>query len=157
MNTYKIFVSICPVSKYRHLREFPVGPVVKTLCFPCRDPGFDPWLRNWNPTCHGAQPNNNNKTRASKHRHLGTRLRMYRSALHYWIYAKKSCEQFLSHCFSKQTCHAVWNFYLLLNYFIYDFSFTISKKYQCWKIISKPRYYRWSTVVMLSSPLLVDR
>ena len=118
MNMYKIFVSIRPVSKYRHLREFPGGPVVKTLCFHCRDHGFDPWLRNWNPTCHGAQPNNNNKTSASKHRHLRPRMRLYWSALHYWIYAKKSCEQFLSHCFSKQTYHAEWNFYLLLYYFM---------------------------------------
>ena len=40
-------------------RDFPGGPVVKTLCFQCRGPGFDPWSGNWilhaatkNPACH---------------------------------------------------------------------------------------------------------
>ena len=28
----------------RHFREFPVGPVVRTPCFPCRGQRFDPWL-----------------------------------------------------------------------------------------------------------------
>ena len=26
------------------LGDFPGGPVVKTLCFPCRGCGFHPWL-----------------------------------------------------------------------------------------------------------------
>ena len=26
--------------------DFPGGPVVKTLCFLCREHRFDPWLRN---------------------------------------------------------------------------------------------------------------
>ena len=28
------------------IRDFPGGPVVKTLCFHCRGQGFDPWLGN---------------------------------------------------------------------------------------------------------------
>ena len=24
-------------------RDFPGGPVARTLCFQCRGPGFDPW------------------------------------------------------------------------------------------------------------------
>ena len=28
------------------LREFPGGPVVRTLCFQCRGHRFDPWLGN---------------------------------------------------------------------------------------------------------------
>ena len=27
-------------------REFPGHPVVRTLCFHCQGPGFDPWLGN---------------------------------------------------------------------------------------------------------------
>ena len=26
--------------------DFPSGPVAKTLCSQCREPGFDPWLGN---------------------------------------------------------------------------------------------------------------
>ena len=26
-------------------RDFPGGPVARTLCFQCRGPGFDPWFR----------------------------------------------------------------------------------------------------------------
>ena len=29
-----------------NVREFPGGPVVRTLSFQCRGPGFDPWLGN---------------------------------------------------------------------------------------------------------------
>ena len=27
-------------------RDFPVGPVAKTLCSQCRSPGFNPWSGN---------------------------------------------------------------------------------------------------------------
>ena len=30
--------------------------MVKTPCFQCGGPGFDPRLGNYNPTCHVAQP-----------------------------------------------------------------------------------------------------
>ena len=30
--------------------DFPVSPVVKTLCFQSRAFGFDPWLENQDPT-----------------------------------------------------------------------------------------------------------
>ena len=30
-------------SKNQELRDFPVGPVVKTPCFQCRGRRFDPW------------------------------------------------------------------------------------------------------------------
>ena len=37
-------------------RDFPGGPVVKTLCFQCRRRyRFDPWLGNWNPTCQSVK------------------------------------------------------------------------------------------------------
>ena len=32
--------------KKRDLRDFPDGPVVKTLCFKCWESGFHPWSRN---------------------------------------------------------------------------------------------------------------
>ena len=35
-----------PSSKERLVRDFPGGPVVKTLHFYCRGCGFDPWLGN---------------------------------------------------------------------------------------------------------------
>ena len=33
----------------RHYREFPGGPVAKTLYSQCRGPGFNPWSGNWIP------------------------------------------------------------------------------------------------------------
>ena len=44
--------------------EFPSGPVIQTLCFPCRGHGFDSWLRlrkvkSHKP--HGAAKKNKNK------------------------------------------------------------------------------------------------
>ena len=39
-------------SKNEPFRDFPGGPVVKTLCFHCREYRFDPWPGNWDPTCH---------------------------------------------------------------------------------------------------------
>ena len=30
-------------------KDFPSGPVAKTLHSQCRGPGFDPWLGNWIP------------------------------------------------------------------------------------------------------------
>ena len=32
-----------------HFRDFPGSPVVRTLCFPCRGPGFDPWSGELRP------------------------------------------------------------------------------------------------------------
>ena len=37
-------------------RDFPGGPVVKTLCFQGRGYVFNPWSRNKDPRCHAAQP-----------------------------------------------------------------------------------------------------
>ena len=37
-------------------RDFPGGPVVKTLCFHCQGPWFSPWSENQDPTCHMAWP-----------------------------------------------------------------------------------------------------
>ena len=36
------------------LRDFPGGPVVKTVCHQCRRLGFDPWPGNWDPACYLA-------------------------------------------------------------------------------------------------------
>ena len=33
----------------KSMRDFPGGPVVKTPCFQCRAPGFDPWSGNYIP------------------------------------------------------------------------------------------------------------
>ena len=30
----------------KEMKDFPGGPVVKTLCFHCRGLGFNPWLGN---------------------------------------------------------------------------------------------------------------
>ena len=37
-------------------RDFPGGPVVKTLRFHCGGRGFDPWRGNWDPACRTVQP-----------------------------------------------------------------------------------------------------
>ena len=37
-------------------RDFPGGPLVKTLHFQCKDLGFDPWLGNGDPTCCTIRP-----------------------------------------------------------------------------------------------------
>ena len=37
-------------------RNFPGGPVIKTLCFQCRGRRFDPRSENEDPTCCAAQP-----------------------------------------------------------------------------------------------------
>ena len=42
--------SVLPV-KMEHSRNFPGGPVIKTLSFHCRGPRFDPWSRNEDLTC----------------------------------------------------------------------------------------------------------
>ena len=39
-----------------YLWNFPGGPVVKILCFQCKGSWFDPWLENWDLTCHMAEP-----------------------------------------------------------------------------------------------------
>ena len=38
------------------VENIPGGPVVKTLHFPWRGPGFDPWSENVDPTCHAVWP-----------------------------------------------------------------------------------------------------
>ena len=53
--------------KNRRWREFPGGPVVRTLCFQCRGPGFDPWSGNLDPTSHMAQPNTHTHTHTHTH------------------------------------------------------------------------------------------
>ena len=42
-------------------RDFPSGPVVKTLCSQCREPGFNPWSTNWIP--HAANKSSPNATK----------------------------------------------------------------------------------------------
>ena len=44
----KSYVLILRVAHFKKLalRDFPCGPVVKTLCFHCRGHRFDPWLGN---------------------------------------------------------------------------------------------------------------
>ena len=37
-------------------KDFPSGPVFKTVHFQCKGCGFDPWLGNQDPTCHAAPP-----------------------------------------------------------------------------------------------------
>ena len=37
-------------------RDFPGGPVVKTLNFQCRQCGFSTWSGNWNPIYHTTRP-----------------------------------------------------------------------------------------------------
>ena len=40
----------CFAQTLRLLREFPGSPVVRTPCFHCRGPGFDPWSGKYDPT-----------------------------------------------------------------------------------------------------------
>ena len=56
----------------RHVWDSPSGPVVKTLCFQCRWPGFHPWLRNSDPACHVMRPkeNNNKPNQRPLHCHI---------------------------------------------------------------------------------------
>ena len=37
------------------VREFPGGPVVRTLCFHCRGHGFDPWTKIPHAPWHGQE------------------------------------------------------------------------------------------------------
>ena len=46
-------------------RDFPDGPVVKSLHFHCRECGFGPWSGNWGPTGPSAQPKNKEKLQAN--------------------------------------------------------------------------------------------
>jgi len=47
ISVLSIFSSICVPFKARgKKRDFPGGPVVRTLCFHFREHGFDPWLGN---------------------------------------------------------------------------------------------------------------
>ena len=47
-----------PLQKFPDMKmkawDFPSGPVVKTPCFQCRGCGFNTWLGNKDPTCHGV-------------------------------------------------------------------------------------------------------
>ena len=47
-------------------RDFPGGPVVKSLCFQCRGHRFDLWLGNKDPTCHAARPKNKQTKKNTK-------------------------------------------------------------------------------------------
>ena len=51
----RVKVSII-LSQESTARDHPGGPVVRTPHFPCGGPRFDPWLGNWDPTSHTAQP-----------------------------------------------------------------------------------------------------
>lgn len=42
-------VFIAMTNKIGTMGEFPAGPVVRTICFHCQGPGFDPWLENFDP------------------------------------------------------------------------------------------------------------
>ena len=41
-----LLLSICLKELKAGCQDFPGGPVAKTLCSPCRGPGFDPWSGN---------------------------------------------------------------------------------------------------------------
>ena len=51
-------VSILEEVIVRKRRDFPGSPVAKTPSFQYRGCGFDPWLRNQDPTCHVVQSKN---------------------------------------------------------------------------------------------------
>ena len=51
-------VSILEEVIVRKRKDFPGSPVVKTPSFQYRGRGFDPWLRNQDPTCHVVQSKN---------------------------------------------------------------------------------------------------
>ena len=44
--TVKRIKVLCAVFFKKKRRDFPRGPMVKTLPFQCRGHGFDPWSRN---------------------------------------------------------------------------------------------------------------
>ena len=47
-------------------KDFPGGPVVKTLRSQCRRHGFDPWCGNSDPACHTARPKKKKKSRGKQ-------------------------------------------------------------------------------------------
>ena len=49
-----------PKFKERGHWDFSAGPVARTLCFPCRWHGFNPWSGNWDLTCCTAWPKKRN-------------------------------------------------------------------------------------------------
>ena len=58
-NTLGSYYQVC---KEKVSREFPGGPVVRTLCFHCCGPGFNLWLGNWDPASCAARPQKTQKT-----------------------------------------------------------------------------------------------
>jgi len=44
------------------IQDFPGSPVVKTQHFHCKGYRLDPWLGNWNNTCHSVRPKTKQKT-----------------------------------------------------------------------------------------------
>ena len=89
--------------------DFPVGPVIKTLCFQCRGHVFNSWLGNWDQTCHIAKKRNDCMfSPASVHREQ-----------------KHTCNNFINK-FSFLTINTSKYNYLLL-YFKIDTWFSIDK------------------------------
>ena len=43
------------IIKTKITRKVPGGPAVRNLSFHCRGHRFDPWLGNYDPTCHEAR------------------------------------------------------------------------------------------------------
>ena len=48
---YGDLVKLKEVNINKAPRDFPGGPVAKTMHFQCRGHGFDPWLGSEDPTC----------------------------------------------------------------------------------------------------------
>ena len=61
------------LSKIKHLRNFPSGPVVKTPGFHCKGHRFNAWFGNEDTTCHTTWPK---KT-------------VEKNIKHYWIHMKQ--------------------------------------------------------------------
>lgn len=78
--------------------DFPGSSVIKILHFQCRGYGFDPWLRNWDPTCHTVGPiKNKNKPKKKKEKYISKtksiwdKLQAKWGFLHIWWTRKVSC------------------------------------------------------------------
>ena len=56
----------CIVLELQKKREFPGCLVVKTRCFQRRGHRFNPWLENYDPTCHAAQSQKIKRKRIKK-------------------------------------------------------------------------------------------
>ena len=58
LNSYNNLVRLDDsFSIFKVTREFPGGPVVRTLCFHCWGCRFHPWSGNYDPASRGARPN----------------------------------------------------------------------------------------------------